>query len=261
MDNVTHTYKGSLNPVLHQVNFRVEKGEFCTILGRSGAGKSTFLRAINGFVIPQQGEIFVDNQRLIYKPKALRKVRHKIAMVFQHYNLVNRLTVLENVLCGCQYELPIGRSLLGWFTLEEKRFALDLIHKVGLSKFANVRVDQLSGGQKQRVGIARALAQKPEIILADEPVSSLDPTTANEIMRLLKEINEENNITVLVSLHQVHLAREFGNRIIGFANGRITIDKMESYLTDADLNQVYENMEETETDNERSHITKEKSIV
>ncbi|MGG3890813.1 ATP-binding cassette domain-containing protein [Metabacillus fastidiosus] len=120
VENVTHTYKGSSNQVLNQINLVIEKGEFCTILGRSGAGKSTFLRTMNGFICPQQGEIFIEGQKLIYTSRELRKVRNKIAMVFQHYNLVSRLTVLENVLCGMLHEIPFGRGLLGWFTEKEK---------------------------------------------------------------------------------------------------------------------------------------------
>lgn len=258
--NITHAYKENRKPVLNQVNFHVDKGEFCTILGRSGAGKSTFLRTMNGFICPQQGEIYIEGEKLIYRARELRKIRNKIAMVFQHYNLVNRLSVLENVLCGMLYKIPFGRGLLGVFTEKEKQFAMNQLEKVGLADFAHKRADQLSGGQKQRVGIARALAQKPEIILADEPVASLDPITAAEIMGILKEINETENITIVVSLHQINLSREFGKRIIGFANGKIVVDKIEAKITDLDLKKIYDNLDGLEKRYEKS-ATNEKSII
>ncbi|GLY12895.1 phosphonate ABC transporter ATP-binding protein [Pseudobacillus badius] len=258
--NVTHAYKENSKPVLDQVNFHVDKGEFCTILGRSGAGKSTFLRTMNGFIYPQQGEIFIEGQKLVYRARELRKIRNKVAMVFQHYNLVNRLSVLENVLCGMLHEIPFGRGLIGVFTEEEKKFAMVQLEKVGLADFAHKRADQLSGGQKQRVGIARALAQKPEIILADEPVASLDPITALEIMEILKEINGRENITIIVSLHQINLSREFGKRIIGFSNGKIVVDKTEAQLTDFDLKKIYDNLDGLEKRHEKS-TANEKSII
>lgn len=251
LHQVSHSYKGNPKQVLKQVQFRAERGEFCTILGRSGAGKSTFLRTMNGLVKPQQGEIWINGQKLIHTPKELRKTRSKISMVFQHYNLVNRLSVLENVLCGMQHVIPLGRSMLGWFTPEEKSTAMDMLERVGLSEFAYKRADQLSGGQKQRVGIARALMQQPEIILADEPVASLDPMTAVEIMSLLQKINRVNGIAVIVSLHQLDLARQFGERMIGFAEGSIVVDKSVHLLTHDDIQRIYERVHIAEVRHDR----------
>lgn len=239
--NVSHAYKGSNHRVLNKINLEVEKGEFCTVLGRSGAGKSTFLRTLNGLVQVQEGTIFMNGDQLRYDTSSLRKVRKNVSMIFQHYNLVNRLTNLHNVLCGMIQNIPSKRGLIGWFTQEEKDKALELLDRVGLADFADKRADQLSGGQKQRVGIARALAQAPNIILADEPVASLDPVTSSEIMTLLKDINRTENITVVVSLHQVELARQFGERMIGFSSGKVVLDTTAERLNNFDLSKVYDN--------------------
>jgi phosphonate transport system ATP-binding protein len=160
-------------------------------------------------------------------------------MIFQNYNLVNRLTVLENVLCGMLSEIPFHRAMLGIFSDKEKEKALALLKEVGLEDFAEQRADQLSGGQKQRVGIARALAQNPEIILADEPVASLDPVTSEEILKLLKDINQKNGITVIISLHQIEYAKIYGERVIALLNGRLEIDKPARLLTEKDIARIY----------------------
>ncbi|MDP5274426.1 phosphonate ABC transporter ATP-binding protein [Chengkuizengella axinellae] len=247
--DVSHSYKGNSQKVLNQVHLEIEKGEFCTILGRSGAGKSTFLRSMTGFVQVEEGSIFINGDELRYYSSSLRKIRKNVAMIFQHYNLVNRLTNLQNVLCGMLQNIPSQRGILGWYTEKEKKQALELLDRVGLADFAHKRADQLSGGQKQRVGIARALAQDPKIILADEPVASLDPVTSGEIMELLKQINKEENITVVISLHQIELAKQYGERMIGFAGGKVVIDTTAGFLTDGDLAEIYDVTKEKENTN------------
>ncbi|MCG8485538.1 MAG: phosphonate ABC transporter ATP-binding protein [Clostridia bacterium] len=242
-NNVYQTYKNPEDSVLRGVNLTINKSEFCIILGRSGMGKSTLLRCINGLVHHYEGTITVNGEKLEKNKTVLRKIRRKTGMIFQHYNLVNRLTALENVVCGMLPEMPFFRAMLGIVSDQERQKALALLDKVGLKDFADQRVDQLSGGQKQRVGIARALAQEPDIILADEPVASLDPVTSGEILELLKKIVEKDSITVVISLHQIELAKEYGERIIALLDGKLTIDKTASELTDADIASIYNSSE------------------
>lgn len=237
--NVHQTYAGPEDAVLKGVNMIIPKSDFCIILGRSGMGKSTLLRCINGLVQPYKGTVTVCGQQIKKEKSALRSIRRRTGMIFQSYNLVNRLTALENVLCGMLPEIPSHRAMLGVFTNEEKAKGLALLKEVGLENSADQRADQLSGGQKQRVGIARVLAQNPEIILADEPVASLDPAASEEILNLLKTINQKNGITVMISLHQIEFAKAYGERIIAMLNGRLEIDKPVNLLTEEDIGRIY----------------------
>ena len=237
--DVYQSYRGREHPVLNGLSLEIPQSQFCVILGRSGMGKSTLLRCINGLVQPYAGTVRVGGETLTRDKAALRRIRRKAAMIFQNYNLVNRLTALENVLCGMLSEIPSHRAMLGLFTEAERVRALELLRKVGLEEFAQQRADQLSGGQKQRVGIARALAQNPEIILADEPVASLDPVTSEEILTLLRTINQTEGITVVVSLHQIEFARSYGSRIIALLGGKLAIDKPAGELLDEDISTIY----------------------
>ncbi|WP_137918132.1 phosphonate ABC transporter ATP-binding protein [Hydrogenophaga sp. 2FB] len=224
---------------LHDVSLTVAKGEFVVILGASGAGKSTLLRCINHLAEPSNGEIRVDGELSRGDRAGLRKVRRDVAMIFQHYNVVPRLSVLKNVLTGRLGSMP---AILSWFQLfprEDIDIARECLRRVELEHKADVRTDTLSGGQKQRVGIARALAQHPKVILADEPVASLDPKTSRKVLRYLQQASRESGITVICNLHQVDYAREFGQRIIGVSAGRVVFEGRPDELTDEVLQRIY----------------------
>lgn len=224
---------------LHHIDLSVRKGEFLVILGASGAGKSTLLRCINHLTEPTTGEISVDGVRSHGDRAGLRSVRRDVAMIFQHYNVVPRLSVLKNVLTGRLSAMP---AVLSWFQLFPRAdidIARDSLRRVGLEAKADVRTDTLSGGQKQRVGIARALAQRPKVILADEPVASLDPKTSRSVLSCLREASRESGITVICNLHQVDYAMEFGERIIGVAGGRVVFEGRPDELTEEALHRIY----------------------
>jgi phosphonate transport system ATP-binding protein len=224
---------------LHHIDLTVGKGEFVVILGASGAGKSTLLRCINHLTTPTTGEVRVDGNVSHGDRAGLRRVRRDVAMIFQHYNVVPRLSVLKNVLTGRLSAMP---AVLSWFQLFPRAdidIARSSLRRVGLEAKADVRTDTLSGGQKQRVGIARALAQKPKVILADEPVASLDPKTSRSVLACLREASRESGITVICNLHQVDYAIEFGERIIGVAGGRIVFEGRPDELTEEALHRIY----------------------
>lgn len=216
---------------LDEVDLEVKEGEFVVILGPSGAGKSTFLRCINRLIEPTKGKIFLNGEEITSLcGKKLHKMRQKIGMIFQHFNLVKRLSVLQNVLSGRLGDVSTVRSLFYSFCNEDIQFALECLDRVNLKGYASKRADTLSGGQQQRVAIARALAQRPRVILADEPMASLDPRTARVIMDLLKKINREEKIIVIVNLHVVELAKEYADRIIGLTKGKVVFDGTPSLL-------------------------------
>jgi len=223
---------------LRDINVEIAPGSFTVILGPSGAGKSTLLRLINGLETPTSGELHVDGCAV--KPGNLRQIRGSIGMIFQHFNLVSRLSVLTNVLIGRLKE----RSWLGSVLYLFRRADLDIAHhsleRVGLVDKSWERADRLSGGQQQRVGIARALAQNPRIILADEPVASLDPVTSEEIMTLLREICARDHITLLVNLHQIDFAKRYADRIIGLNAGRVVFDGTPAQLDRVALARIYQ---------------------
>jgi phosphonate transport system ATP-binding protein len=224
---------------LRDVSMTAARGEFVVILGASGAGKSTLLRCINHLAVPTNGEIRVDGELSRGDRAGLRKVRRNVAMIFQHYNVVPRLTVLKNVLTGRLGSMPGPLSWFQLFPKEDIAIARECLRRVELDHKADVRTDTLSGGQKQRVGIARALAQRPKVILADEPVASLDPKTSRSVLRYLQKASRESGITVICNLHQVEYAREFGQRIIGVAAGRIVFEGRPDELTEAALHRIY----------------------
>ncbi|MEK3993429.1 phosphonate ABC transporter ATP-binding protein [Psychrobacillus sp. FSL K6-2365] len=211
--------------VLNDVSFEVEAGEFVSIIGPSGAGKSTLLRCINRMVEIDEGKVIFDGNDVgSLNKKELRKMRTNIGMIFQHYNLVPRLSVIENVLHGRFGYKTTVQGILGKFTEDEKEQAFYLLKKLGIEEHAYKRCDQLSGGQQQRVGIARSLIQEPKIVLCDEPIASLDPNASKVIMDYLKSITMELNITCIVNLHQVEIARSYSDRIIGLSKGGIVFD-------------------------------------
>lgn len=211
--------------VLKDVNFEIKQGELLSIIGPSGAGKSTLLRSINRMIEPTSGKITFDNKNITnVKGRELRNMRTNIGMIFQHYNLVDRLSVFENVMHGT---LGYKNSLQGIFSLyteSEKEEAIDIITELGIEDHIYKRCDELSGGQKQRVGIARALVQKPKIILCDEPIASLDPSSSRVIMEHLRKICSEKGITVIVNLHQVDVAKNYSDRIIGLNSGEVVFN-------------------------------------
>jgi len=216
---------------LDEVDVEIEEGEFVVILGPSGAGKSTLLRCINRLIEPTHGKVFFNGEEITSLcGRKLHKMRQKIGMIFQHFNLVKRLSVLQNVLSGRLGDVSTLRSLFYSFSKENIQIALECLDRVGLKSYAAKRADTLSGGQQQRVAIARALAQRPKVILADEPMASLDPRTAKVIMDLLKKINREDKIIVIVNLHVVELAKEYADSIIGLTKGKVVFDGIPSLL-------------------------------
>lgn len=238
--NLCKTFTGETAVLaVNDVTFSLQQGEFVTLLGPSGAGKSTLLRCINGLTKADSGTVTVNGQSVTDLAQ-LRAIRQKTGMIFQNFGLVNRLSVLHNVLCGRLSYNGTLRSCLRIFPKRDLELALHCLERVGLSDKIYSRADQLSGGQRQRVGIARALAQEPDIILADEPVSSLDPSASRNILEILRDVNAKDGITILVSLHNVHLAREFGERIIGMREGRVIFDGGIARLEQSRLDYIYE---------------------
>ena len=237
--NVYKTYPNGFT-ALKNVNLNIEQGEFVAIIGLSGAGKSTILRCINRMHDIQQGTLTVDDVDVeSLSVKALRRFRRKVGMIFQSFNLVSRSTVIKNVLTADVPDMPFWRVLFGIFTKEQKMRALESLDKVGILDKAYTRCDQLSGGQQQRVALARTLNQNPSIILADEPVASLDPVTARQVMSDFVRINKEYKITILLNIHHVDLALNYCDRVIGVRAGEIVFDGPASSITQEQLDEVY----------------------
>lgn len=238
-NNVEKVYPNGLK-ALKNISLEIEQGEFVAIIGLSGAGKSTLLRTINRMHDISEGTLTVNGQEVNkLKGKELRSFRRKIGMVFQSFNLITRTTVLKNVLTSRVPDLPLWKSLLGIFSKEDKVIALEALDKVGILDKAYIRADQLSGGQQQRVALARTLAQKPEIILADEPVAALDPVTAKGVMNDFKRINKDMNISVLINIHHVDLALEYADRVIGIKAGEIIYDGPADKVDSEVLKSIY----------------------
>lgn len=222
---------------LRGVDLSVEGGEFIVVLGPSGSGKTTLLRSINGLVDPDAGKIrFCDR---IVSASTLPDLRKKTGMVFQDFNLVDNLSALNNVLTGLLDSSNKFASMFYLFSREQKLLALSCLERVGLLEKAYARADQLSGGQKQRVGIARAIVKEPVLLLADEPVASLDPMIAHSIMSLLRDIGNEIGITVICNLHQVDLALRFSDRIVGLSGGRVVLDAATKDVDGAYIRNIY----------------------
>ncbi|HLL91078.1 MAG TPA: phosphonate ABC transporter ATP-binding protein [Tepidisphaeraceae bacterium] len=223
VDDVGVTYAGGAVTALHRCSLAVGRGEFTVLLGHSGAGKSTLLRCLNRLVPPTSGRVVVDGLGDLTDRLALHRHRRQTGMVFQQHQLIARHSALTNVLLGRIGYHPTWRTLLP-LGRGEQRVALECLDRVGLLHKALDRVDNLSGGEQQRVGIARALAQQPKIVLADEPVASLDPATARRVLTLLHDVCRQDRITAVVSLHQVELAKQFADRVVGLAGGRVVFD-------------------------------------
>jgi phosphonate transport system ATP-binding protein len=231
---------------LKGIDLDVAPGEFLVVLGPSGAGKSTLLRCINRLAEPTQGDIHIDGTLAKSDSASLRKLRRQVAMIFQHYNVVPRLSVEKNVLTGRLGSMPSVLSWLQVFPQKDIAIARECLRRVELEDKAELRTDTLSGGQKQRVGIARALAQQPKIILADEPVASLDPKTSRTVLNYLKQASRELGISVVCNLHQIEYAREFGERIVGVSGGRIVFEGGPDQLKDDMLHRIYPGIDESE---------------
>jgi len=232
---------------LKGIDLDVAPGEFLVVLGPSGAGKSTLLRCINRLAEPTRGDIHIDGRLATSDAASLRKLRRQVAMIFQHYNVVPRLSVQKNVLTGRLGAVPSVLSWLQLFPRKDVQIARECLRRVELEEKAELRTDTLSGGQKQRVGIARALAQQPKIILADEPVASLDPKTSRTVLQYLKQASRELGITVVCNLHQIEYAREFGERIVGVSAGRVVFEGGPTELTDEVLHRIYPGLDAGET--------------
>ena len=226
---------------LKDIDLTIGQGEFVAIIGLSGAGKSTLIRTINRMHDITNGTLTVDGTDVMQlHGKSLRAFRRRIGMIFQSFNLVTRTTVIKNVLTAFVPELPWWRAALGIFTKAEKTAALEALDKVGILDKAFVRADQLSGGQQQRVALARTLAQNPQIILADEPVASLDPVTAKQVMDDFQRINRDMRITILINIHHVDLALQYATRVIGIRAGRVVYDGPAGEVDGAVLDAIYQ---------------------
>jgi phosphonate transport system ATP-binding protein len=239
LESVCKSFAGGKIVAVHNVSFTLSRGEFLVVLGPSGAGKSTLMRCINHLAVPTAGRILVNGREVTRKHRELRKLRQGIGMVFQQFNLVLRLSVIMNVLAGRLSYRSAWRSLFYSFTHEDRVIALEALEMVGLGHKAFQRADTLSGGEQQRVGIARALAQRPSVILADEPVASLDPKIARQVLGYLKDISQRLGISVICNLHQIDFAREYAQRIIGLARGELIFDGRPDELTPEVIERIY----------------------
>ena len=225
---------------LKGVDLEVPDSQVMALIGPSGAGKSTLIRCVNRLVEPTDGKVYLGDLELTSLSRfALRKARRRMGMIFQEYALVERLTVMENVLSGRLGYIGFWRAYRRKYPPEDVSAAFKLLDRVGLDGYQNTRADALSGGQRQRVGIARALMQRPDLLLVDEPTASLDPKTSRQIMRLLVELARENNTPALINIHDVALAQTFSDRIIGLADGRIVFDGTAEQVTADVLTQIY----------------------
>jgi len=237
--NVVKTYPNGVQ-ALRGINLTISDGEFVAIIGLSGAGKSTLLRSINKMHSITSGQLFIDDIEISsIRGKDLRMLRRSIGMIFQSFNLVKRMSVFTNVLTGRVAYHPTFKTLFGLFPKEDKLLALESLETMGILDKAFARADQLSGGQQQRVALARALSQKPRLILADEPVASLDPITTVQVMDDFKRINKEFGITIVANMHHVDLALKYATRIIGIKNGEVVYDGPSDKISDETLVQIY----------------------
>ncbi|MCV6589034.1 MAG: phosphonate ABC transporter ATP-binding protein [Marinobacterium sp.] len=234
-------YPGAKTDTLKEISFTVNPADFYAIIGPSGAGKSTLIRCINRLVEPTSGTVRLFDQQITQlPPRQLRQTRRHIGMIFQEFNLVDRMSVMDNVLSGRLGYTSTWRSMLKLFSQADIQRALELLERVGLLEHVDKRADQLSGGQRQRVGIARALMQDPQLLLLDEPTASLDPKIARDVMTLIQQTARDLQIPVLCNIHDVALAKEFCNRILGLQDGRMMFDGETHSMSQQDLDRIYE---------------------
>ena len=236
--NVNKNY--GAHKAIRDINLHVDPGDFIVLLGPSGAGKSTIFKCVSQLIRPDTGEVWLNDQQINHlKGNALRLQRRKIGLIFQQFNLVSRLSALQNVLLGRLGHMPTWKANLGLFSEADRQLCLKSLDRVGMLNKAYQRADTLSGGQQQRVAIARVMAQESALILADEPVASLDPVTSRQVLSQLKEIAAESNMAILCSLHQTDLALEFADRIIAMRNGIITLNKNVGDVQENELESIY----------------------
>ena len=234
------TCRFGVKAAVDNASFAIERGGFVGVIGRSGAGKSTLLRMINRLAEPSEGRIMFDSIDVTaLRGRELRKWRARSAMIFQQFNLIGRLDVLTNVLMGRLASISPARALLKLWPDADKAVALAALEQFDIASLAAQRADQLSGGQQQRVAIARALVQEPDIILADEPIASLDPHNTKVVMDALQRINRDFGITVICNLHSLELARNYCGRLIGMAAGRVVFDGTPEQLTELEAHRLY----------------------
>lgn len=239
VQNLVKIYEGGVK-ALDNVSFTVEEGEFLAVIGLSGSGKSTLLRCINRLIEPTSGKIIWNGVDLTQASQdEMHKIRRKIGMVFQHFNLVSRSKVITNVLAGRLGYTNPAMSLINRFSEEDYQMAHAELQRVGIKDQANKRADELSGGQQQRVGIARAMMQEPEMILADEPVASLDPVLAHSIMQYLEQINHDEEVTVICSLHFLDLVHRYADRAIALNEGKLMFDGSPEAIDDVKFKEIY----------------------
>ena len=239
VEHLTKIYEGGVK-ALDDVSFEVPKGQFLAVIGLSGSGKSTLLRCINRLIDPTAGQILWNDVDITAaSPEEMRRIRRHIGMVFQQFNLVYRSKVLTNVLAGRLGYVNPAWSLLNRFSREDREKAIKQMERVGIADKANQRADELSGGQQQRVGIARALMQDPQMILADEPVASLDPVLAHSIMKHLEEINKNDGVTVLCSLHFLDLVHRYADRVIALNAGQLVFEGLPKDIDDKKFKEIY----------------------
>lgn len=228
---------------LKDVSFTVEDGEFLIVIGLSGSGKSTLLRCINRLIDPTEGDIIWNGVNMTeLEGEELRKARREMGMIFQHFNLVKRSSVFKNVIAGRLGFTPTWRSLLGRFSSADSEKAMTALDRLGIADQSQKRADELSGGQQQRVGIARALMQDPKMILADEPVASLDPVLAHSILEYLEMLNQEDNLTIVCSLHYLDLVQRYSTRVIGLRDGEIVYEGSREEIramSDEEFKEIY----------------------
>lgn len=237
--NLTKIYEGDV-VALKNVSFNVEKGEFLAVIGLSGSGKSTLLRCINRLIEPTEGQIIWDGVDITAASQdEMLRIRRKIGMVFQHFNLVSRSKVITNILAGRLGYVNPAFSLINRFPKSDHELALKQLKRIGITDQANKRADELSGGQQQRVGIARAMMQQPEMILADEPVASLDPVLAHSIMQYLETINQEDGVMILCSLHFLDLVHRYADRAVALNEGVLVFDGTPKEIDDEKFKEIY----------------------
>jgi len=238
--NLSKKYSNSLKPALTKVDFKISEGEMVAVVGPSGAGKSTLLRCINRLVEPSGGSIsFQDKNINLIHGYELRKYRAQIGFIFQNYNLQNRLSVLDNVLTGLLGQRSPIATTLGLWSRKDTRMAKNILKDLGLESYLHKRADMLSGGEQQRVSIARARIQNPKLILADEPVASLDPPTAKKVLEDLKKVCKKENIAILINLHDVDMALKYADRILGLSSGKKVWDEKVEKTTKKSFEKIY----------------------